>query len=179
MLRSEDRPATLFDAEGAMGIRFTLIAALLVIAGCSPAGGRMEPRESIPFDLEGLDGTRIRTEDLRGRFVLLDFWATWCPPCVLEIPELNAFHEEYQDRAELLAVSIDDLEAGELSAWLQDNGAAFRVAIGTEELARQYGAHGFPFHVLVSPEGMVLETLTPGFHDRDELAALVDRHLPD
>ncbi len=179
MLRSEDRPARLFDAEGAMGIRFTLIAALLVMAGCSPAGGRIEAGESIPFDLEGLDGSRIRAEDLRGRFVLLDFWATWCPPCVLEIPELNAFHEEYQDRARVLAVSIDDLPAGELSAWLQEKEAAYPVAIGTEELARQYGAHGFPFHVLLSPEAMVLETLTPGFHDRDELFALVDRHLLD
>jgi thiol-disulfide isomerase/thioredoxin len=160
----------------------TVAAALVVgvgITACSPAGGGVAEEAPIPFDLETLDGSRVRAEDLRGRYVLLDFWATWCPPCVLEIPELNAFHREYAGQADLMAVSIDDLPPGELSAWLQEKEVAYPVALGTEDLARRYGAHGFPFHVLISPDGTILERLTPGFHDRKELAALVERHLPD
>jgi thiol-disulfide isomerase/thioredoxin len=126
----------------------------------------------------GLDGAPVRSEDLRGRYVLLDFWATWCPPCVLEIPELNAVYERFRNRGvEVLAISADELPIGELSEWADENGVAYPIAVGSEELARRYGAFGFPFHVLLSPQGTVLEALTPGFHDREELSGLVERHI--
>jgi thiol-disulfide isomerase/thioredoxin len=133
----------------------------------------------IPFDLARPDGGRVHSDDLRGRYALLDFWATWCPPCVLEIPEMNAIYERYRERGlEVLAISVDELPPDELQAWLRENGVAYPVALGTEDLARRYGGFGFPFHVLVSPEGEIVERLTPGFHDREELAAVVERHLP-
>ncbi len=161
-------------------LRRTLCPVLvLALGGCVPSGEGSPEEQAFPFDLERLDGSRARSEDLRGRHVLLDFWATWCPPCVLEIPELNAIYEGYQDRGlEVLAISVDDLEAGELAEWLEEQGVSYPVVIGTEALARRYGGFGFPFHVLLSPEGTILERLSPGFHDREELGALLDRHLP-
>jgi peroxiredoxin len=154
-----------------------VFVALLMLAACSPRG-EAAPESAIPFELKRLDGTSVRTEDLRGRYVLLDFWATWCPPCVLEIPELRAVHEGYRDRGvDILAISVDNLEPAELQEWLDENGVTYPVVIGTEELARRYGAFGFPFHVLISPEGTIVDRLTPGFHDRDELGRLLEQHL--
>lgn len=149
------------------------------IAACSPAGEGAPPEPAIPFQVERMDGSVVGIEDLRGRLVLVDFWATWCPPCLLEIPELNAVYERYRDSGfEVLAISIDDIPREELREWLAENDVHYPVAIGDEEIARQYGAFGFPYHVLLSPEGTILERLTPGFHDRQELGELLDRYLP-
>ena len=152
-------------------------ALFVLLAACSvevtpPAGAQAHP-----FELERLGGSKVRLEDLRGQLVLIDFWATWCPPCVLEIPELNAFYAEHRDNGvELLAIAIDADDPAELAAWVAERNVQYPVALGDVGLARLYGAEQFPFHLLISREGRILERLTPGYHDREELAALIARH---
>lgn len=153
-----------------------LLACVALCGACSQdevAGGR---EAALPFELERLEGGRVRLADLEGKLVLLDFWATWCPPCVMEVPELNAFHAEHRERVELLAIAIDGADRALLATWLDKHGVGYPVAIGDEQLARQYGADAFPFHVLISRDGRILERLDPGYHDRSELRALIERH---
>ena len=95
---------------------------------------------------------------------------------VLEIPELNAFYAERPDGVELLAISIDTGDRAEIEAWVREQGVAYPVALGDEELARLYGATSFPLHLLISPDGRVVERLSPGYHDRHELLEFVARH---
>jgi thiol-disulfide isomerase/thioredoxin len=129
------------------------------------------------FEIGLLGGGRVRLADFRGQYLLIDFWATWCAPCVLEIPELNAFYAEESERGvELLAISVDEPDTVDLEAWVREHGIAYPVALGSEPLARDYEALAFPFHLLVGPDGNVLERLDPGYHDRDELRALIARH---
>jgi thiol-disulfide isomerase/thioredoxin len=150
---------------------------LLALAACG-RGGPAGPEQAAAFDLERLGGGRARLSDYRGKLLLLDFWATWCPPCALEVPEIDAFYREHRDRGvEVLAISVDGERAGALQAWVTENGVGYPVALGGEDLARRYGATAFPFHVLVSADGRVLERLLPGYHDREELRELVARHL--
>ena len=152
------------------------LLALALACRVEPAPG--DAGEPAPdFQLQLLDGRSVSLADLRGKTVLLDFWATWCPPCVLEIPELNAFYAEHRERGvELLAIAIDVDEAEELATWTRERGVAYPVAIGDTDVAQLYGAEQFPFHVLLSPDGRIVERLTPGFHDREELAELIQRH---
>ncbi len=169
--------------------RRLLVIAILATAACTPEGpargngestaAKLQPSAvpAIEFDLERIGGGRVSLEQYRGRLVLLDFWATWCPPCVTEIPELNALHASQRERGvDVLAISVDDLEADEIAAWVEENGVHYPVALGNEELARKYGAHAYPFHVLIGANGMVLEVLEPGFHDEQELIAILDTH---
>ena len=150
-------------------------ALLLALACRDPAP---PTRDAAPtFDLPLVGGGRVSLDALRGKTVLLDFWATWCPPCVLEIDELNALQKELQDTdVRILAISIDTLSAETLEAWVKAHGITYPVAVATSDLATGYGADAFPFHVLVGPDGQVRERLESGFHDREELRALLARH---
>lgn len=161
-----------------------LTGAVLGLTGCDVGpsapgekSGDARPAEVMDFTLPDLEGRPIHLADFRGKIVVIDFWATWCPPCVLEIPELNAFQDEHRGQdVEVLAIAIDVDEPEELRAWSAERGIAYPVAIGDMETARRYGAEQFPLHVLVSREGRIVERLTPGYHDREELAALLARH---
>ena len=90
----------------------------------------------------------------------------------------NAFYAEHKDRGvEVLAISIDEDEREAVAAWAAAKGIQYPVARGTIATAQSYGAEQFPYHVLISPDGHVLHRLTPGYHDREELAALVAPYL--
>jgi thiol-disulfide isomerase/thioredoxin len=111
-------------------------AALLILEGYGgdtlPAGS-----EAPPFDLETHDGARLTSADLRGQVVLLDFWATWCPPCREEMPWLVELGREYQGKGvRFVAASRDE------DGWKQAVGAYARKSVpGLEAFA----ANGDPF----------------------------------
>ena len=154
----------------------TLTLALSLLA-CTQQPAAPTGELAPAFDFELLEGGRATLQGLSGKTVLLDFWATWCAPCVLEIPELNALYEaERQHGLEILAISVDGDEREGLVAWAEKHDIRYPVVLGDTEIAREYGAYQFPFHVLVGPDGRVLERLTPGFHDRKELTELLERH---
>lgn len=129
------------------------------------------------FDLPRTDGSRARLADLRGRFVLVDFWATWCAPCELEIGELNAVWERVRGSGvELLAISVDERPIEEIAEWTRERGVTYPVALANLDLAVAYGAAEFPFHLLIGPDGHVRERLPAGTSDRRELLELIERH---
>ncbi|WP_163972153.1 redoxin domain-containing protein [Oceanobacillus halotolerans] len=73
--------------------------------------GLKEGNQAPDFELETLSGETIRLSDLRGKKVFLNFWATWCPPCKEEMPEMQTFYEKYQDEVEIVAVNLTWSEA--------------------------------------------------------------------
>jgi thiol-disulfide isomerase/thioredoxin len=155
-----------------------IVVGLLVLGlGCSVELPAPKGEPAPAFELEMLSGGTISLEDLRGKTVLIDFWATWCPPCVREIPELNAFYSVHRaNGVEILAISVDIEEREFLEDWTAEKGVLYPVAIGDVDLALTYGAEQFPYHLLVGPDGRILERLYPGYHDREELRELVARH---
>jgi len=157
--------------------RLALAAALFAALSCGERETPLVSDVAPDFELPLVGGGTVTLASLRGKTVLVDFWATWCPPCVLEIPELNAVsHELDGTNTRILAVSVDSLTAEALGDWLKERDVRYAVALGDSDLAGRYGADAFPFHVVLSPDGKVLERLESGFHDREQLRAVLARH---
>ena len=115
------------------------------------------------FRTTTLDGTPFGAEQLRGKVAVLDFWATWCQPCVNEFPTLRKIHERYEDDVVLLGVNLDyaeDLAREELSAWVASQrvpGSQVHDGLSWDsELVKSFGVKEIPFNVVVGPDGTVL-----------------------
>jgi thiol-disulfide isomerase/thioredoxin len=141
-----------------------VVLAALLSAGCpssSPEEATDEtaskPAVLAPqFSLPDLDGNQVELAALRGRVVVIDFWATWCAPCVFQIPVLNEFQERHQgDGVVVLGVSVDLEGDGVVREFAQEHGVRYPVLLGDESLAREFGAMGFPSLFVIAPDGSV------------------------
>ncbi|MFO0926815.1 MAG: redoxin domain-containing protein [Gemmataceae bacterium] len=119
-----------------------------------------------PFALAGptLQGGPLDVKDYRGKVVLVDFWATWCLPCVGELPHVQAAYDKYHDRGfEVVAVSLDDSRQ-ELTAFVRDRQLPWPQVFFDEEgkrgwanpLAKEHGVEGIPATFLLDREGRVI-----------------------
>ncbi len=159
-----------------MKVRLALSALLVLYLACAVEHrGSEEP--AIEFELDRAFGGQVTLDGLRGKIVLIDFWATWCPPCVREVPELNAFYDEHHGSGvEVVAISVDNADRKSIEKWIDERGLLYPVAFGNPDLAQAYDAVGLPYHLLIGPDGSILERLNPGYHDHQELNELLARH---
>jgi len=150
---------------------------LLALVGCrveEPAigpDGEAQRRVAPAFEIEALDGSTVRLEDFRGRSVVIDFWATWCAPCVFQIPVLNAYQAAHPDVVVLgVAVDVDGREA--VAPFAEEHGIAYPVLLGDEGLAQAYEALGFPSLYVLTPD-LEIDSVHVGIVDGAGLAEAV------
>jgi peroxiredoxin len=107
------------------------------------------------FELSSLSGETIQLEDYRGKIVLLNFWATWCAPCRLEMPAFQSSAEIYGD--ELAVVAINNAESpGDVQTFVTELGLTFDVLLDPEaEVQRLYSVRGYPTSVLIDADGII------------------------
>ncbi len=123
--------------------------------------GAASEREAAPdFSFTDLEGEQVRLSELNGRTVIIDFWATWCPPCVFQPPELNAFWERHREsgKVTVLGIEVGGASVEEIREWADENDAVAEYPVLTgadEDLARRFGALGFPALVIVAPDGTI------------------------
>jgi peroxiredoxin len=132
--------------------------------GQAPAPGDRAP----DFALTTIDGDTVRLSDFRGKVVLLDFWATWCGPCRLEMPYVKSAFDRYHDRGlEIIGVSLDNTPT-EVRAYTKMSGMAWPQILqgrGTmTPLKQSYGIRTIPAAFLIDQKGMVAATHPRGDH---------------
>ena len=142
-------------------------------AGADAAAGGQGPAPD--FLLPDLQGRPVRLADYRGKAVVIDFWATWCPPCIFQVPELNAFWKKHRDAGDVavIGVAVDAEGAEAVGPWVAEQGVEYPILIGDEALARRFGAQGFPTLAIVRPDG-VLDSLHVGLIEVAALEVLLE-----
>ncbi len=168
--RHMSRQNTLLLGVGLAGCTLMLCVGLLLVgvggywmwrnaerapaAAPSREGRPQAQSEALPdFTAVDLEGRTWRLSDLKGRPVAINFWATWCPPCREELPELQRLAQKYeQDGLVVLLVNVDEPEAV-VSDYLQEQGIELPCVLDRGELVRQFRVTGLPTTVLVTPEG--------------------------
>lgn len=139
---------------------------LLVVYGLGFAGGfslgekkapeQVEVGELAPdFELMSLTGEPMRLSDLRGKAVLINFWATWCAPCVLEMPNFQKYYENYPGDFEILAVSSGEAE-DTVAKFVKDMRLTFPIVLDPEsKVYALYRFQGYPTSYIIDKDGIV------------------------
>lgn len=115
------------------------------------------PAQAIEMQLKGLDGSIQQLSDFRGNWVVVNYWATWCPPCIEEMPELQAFHDENAGRgAIVIGINSEVVSREKLLEFLDDYFITYPIYTSPPIFESELGSiPGLPTTFLVSPQGTV------------------------
>ena len=167
-----------------------IILALLMIASfalvlrqiITVASGPLPPHPGVgvpSFVAKTPDGASIGLADYKGDVVLVDFWATWCPPCVAAMPSLEAIHEAYKDRRfTVLAVNQEAGDEEIVRSFARRRSLSFPIAMDNGSIAHAFGVYSFPTSFLVGRDGLVRHTYYgPG--DETQLRTDIEKALEE
>jgi len=157
-------------------VRSLALAGLVFIAGCSgstppPATdtGTATTAEEAPlvqllkdpidvpaFTVRDIDGKSVSLADLKGKVVLVNFWATWCPPCRAEIPDLVKLQDKYRDKLVILGISEDEVDPAQVKAFATEQKMNYPIVMATTELRQIFkGVAALPTTFVLDTEGKI------------------------
>lgn len=155
---------------------------LLKPPGAQPAPG-MNPRDwigkpALDFHVTDLNGEALSLEQYRGQVVLLDFWATWCPPCIAEIPNVKKTYETYKDQKfQIVGISLDRSREP-LEAYIEkENLTWLHYWDNIGKISNLYKVQGIPSTFLIDGEGVIRKTNLRGYRLETAVAELVEENL--
>ena len=130
------------------------------------------------FSLYTLDGTKIKLSDYKGKTVILDFWATWCPPCRKGIPDLVSIQDKFKDDLVIIGISLDQpATQKDLPPFIENYGINYPVVLGTMEVVTAYGnIQAIPTSFIIDKDGYIVNKhvgLIPKSQLVDEVSSLI------
>jgi len=166
---SADAVAVLLSADG-----FPIVSAKDVDnQGTQPAVGHLAPNFAIQLD----DGSTATLHDIKGRPILINFWATWCPPCRREMPDLVEAYETHEDEG-LIVIEINSAEtAAQVADFVEQLNVTAPVVLDSRnEVMAVYRTNSLPASFFIDKDG-VIQAHWPGFLDKNTLDELLEKIL--
>lgn len=115
------------------------------------------------FELTTLDGRKVKLSDYRGKKVILNFWATWCPPCRAEIPDMDKFYSSYKDKdIVILGVNLTKAEQDQTSvkSFIKEYRVTYPIPLDKESLvAEMYQVSAIPTSYIIDPQGTIIQKI--------------------
>jgi peroxiredoxin len=142
---------------------------LIMIAGCGKTQLSSDertlntgpsPSKPVPqFELQNIAGGSLKSEDLQGKVTVLDFWATWCEPCLAEIANYNRLKQKYEGRdVQIVGVTVQSGSAKEITAKVKELRVKYSVVLGDDNLELAFGGViGYPTTFLIAKDGTIFK----------------------
>ncbi len=128
------------------------------------------------FELMNLNGEAVSLSDYKGKKVILNFWATWCPPCKAEMPHMENFYKDNSENVEILAVNLMNTESNRenVQEFIEEYGLTFPILLDESgELGKEYRAVTIPTTYMINTEGVIHHRVV-GPMDEEMMTNLVD-----
>ncbi len=162
-------------------ILVTILTTGLLITGCTadPEPIATVGKPAPDFQLQNLDGQSITLSNLKGKPVLVNFWATWCSPCVSEMPYIQEIHEDWSDSGLMvLTINMGD-SASEVEQFLQEHNLSLPVLLDTKKaIAPKYGIRAIPTTFFIDKDGIVRNKVIGAFPSKAAIESRLDEIMP-
>jgi thiol-disulfide isomerase/thioredoxin len=161
-------------AIGVLGVALVVVLALVVRRAPGDGSGGVDiadgttselvvqllrnPIDVAPFTVTDLDGRTISSDDWRGKVVLVNFWATWCPPCIAEIPDLIRLQDKYREHLVVIGVSEDEIPPDGVKRFAEERNVNYPIVMSTAELQQRFkGIVALPTTFALDREGRIVQ----------------------
>jgi thiol-disulfide isomerase/thioredoxin len=137
---------------------FAAVAAVLILAILNSGSGLPEGSAAPSIVGSTIDGERFSTIDFAGRPVVLNFWATWCPPCLAELPDLERAFQSYGDRVAFVGLTLESGSPQEVAEVVRRYKLTYPIVLPHPRVQQAYKVTSFPTTVILGPDGKVVHS---------------------
>jgi len=119
------------------------------------------------FRLIDIKGNRINSKHTKGKLVILNFWFTTCPPCIMELPGLNRLYEKYKDNNDVIFAAITYEKENQVNKFLKKHSISYPIILNDRTTINKFEINGYPTNLIIDKNGKILDFIVGGFPQID------------